>query len=122
MPPAPTTKISGMNTVVVWAESDDGGSAIIDYTVAVRQLDGEFSPIDCQKDFAEGVVRCSFLTKTLLDSPYSLTIGSDIYAKVQNTNVYGSSGFSSEGNGGVIKGFPDPPTDLSEDTTLRQPT
>ena len=40
MPPAPTTQISGMNTVVVWAESDDGGSTITDYTVAVRQLDG----------------------------------------------------------------------------------
>ena len=73
-------------------------------------------------DFAEGVVRCSFPTKTLLDPPYSLTIGSNIYAKVQNTNVYGSSGFSIEGSGGVIKGFPDPPTDLSENTTLKQPT
>jgi len=58
----------------------------------------------------------------LIVSPFNLTWGSSVFAIVSATNNYGTSSFSSEGNGAVILTLPDAPINLKELTTNKSPT
>lgn len=46
-------------------------------------------------------------------SPYLKAWGSSIYAKVSATNVYGTSTYSTAGNGAIIVTVPDAPVSVS---------
>jgi hypothetical protein len=48
----------------------------------------------------------------LINSPFSIQWGSDIYAKVSAINLYGSSTESDAGNGAIILTNPDAPLSL----------
>ncbi len=39
-PAAPTTTVSGSNVSIAWLAPADGGSAILGYTVEIKQTDG----------------------------------------------------------------------------------
>jgi len=56
---------------------------------------------------------------TLRTTPFSLSWGASVYAKVVARNIYGNSLVSTEGNGAIITTTPDSPINLSEDTSLR---
>jgi len=48
--------------------------------------------------------------------------GSDVYAIVSASNVYGTSAFSTPGNGAVILTVPDAPVGFEELKTNKSPT
>lgn len=48
--------------------------------------------------------------------------GTEVYAKLIATNVYGDSGLSLAGNGGTIVRVPDKPINLAENYSDRTPT
>ena len=52
---------------------------------------------------------CSIPVSVLQSSPYSLTWGSSVYAKIIATNIKGNSALSNSGNGAIIVTNPDPP-------------
>ena len=54
------------------------------------------------------------MVSTLKNSPFNLAWGSSVVAKVLAQNIYGSSAFSSPGNGAIIITYPDPHTNLIE--------
>jgi hypothetical protein len=55
-------------------------------------------------------------------APFSLPWGEDVYAKIIATNMYGNSEQSLQGNGAMITINPDPPINIAEDYSLRDPT
>ena len=65
---------------------------------------------------------CSIPTIVLNASPYNLPWGTDVYAKVLASNIYGSSPLSVSGHGGIMVRIPDSPINLSENTSLRNAT
>ena len=65
---------------------------------------------------------CSVSIASLRLSPFNLPWGSDVYAIVSATNVYGTSALSTPGNGAVILTVPDAPVNLSELKTDKSPT
>jgi hypothetical protein len=58
-------------------------------------------------------ISCSVPALTLVDS-FGLSWGSEVFANVIATNIYGDSDQSADGNGAVIVTSPDAPTDLAE--------
>lgn len=60
---------------------------------------------------------CKIPISVLLGSPFMLSVGSSVYAKVAAINVIGPSDYSSLGNGAVISMSykPDPPMNLQRD-------
>lgn len=59
------------------------------------------------------------LVSTLRDSPFSLSWGSSVYAKIIAQNIYGESIVSDAANGAVIITYADPPKDLAETVSAR---
>ena len=55
-------------------------------------------------------------------SPFSLPWGTEVFAKVKATNVYGDSDYSELGGGGIIVRVPDSPVNLSENYSERTPS
>jgi hypothetical protein len=43
-----------------------------------------------------------------------LAWGTEVYAKVSASNIYGNSGLSLAGNGGILVSVPDAPVNLDE--------
>jgi len=60
---------------------------------------------------------CSISLATLKASPFLLIKDESVYAKIISVNVYGSSVYSSAGNGAVIQLVPDAPLNLTNDPT-----
>jgi hypothetical protein len=54
----------------------------------------------------------------LIELPYDLAWGSEVYAKVAAINVIGSSLFSSQENGGIILTVPDAPINLNTGASI----
>lgn len=55
---------------------------------------------------------CSIPVKILSSSPFNLSWGSSVFAKIIATNSYGDSITSSIGSGAIIATVPDAPIDL----------
>lgn len=55
---------------------------------------------------------CSVLVTTLLDAPFEIPWGSEIWARVKAFNIIGESIFSVPGNDAVILSVPSAPTNL----------
>ena len=66
--------------------------------------------------------KCTILISRLTAWPYSLPWGSSVYAKVVAHTGNGDSLESVEGNGAVIYTYPDSPSGLTENITLRTAT
>jgi len=58
----------------------------------------------------------------LLQSPYSLTWGYNVYVKIVSFNAFGTSVTSVEGFGAVLLTYPDAPMYLVETVTSRTTT
>jgi len=54
----------------------------------------------------------------LTSSPYSLTFGASIDAKIIASNVYGDSALSLSGNGATIVLVPDAPINLANNPSI----
>jgi hypothetical protein len=60
--------------------------------------------------------------ETLKNSPYSLTKGDSVKAKVVSVNFYGDSAESEVGSGAVIQLVPDAPVSLTNDPSTTTDT
>lgn len=74
--------------------------------------DGSYAPIAQNTE-------CVIPLSTLTASPFALTAGEEVFAKIVATNVKGDSDDSLDGNGAVIITLPDAPINLAEDITQR---
>lgn len=120
-PNQPTTVWSPDNVIILWTAPDNGGSPIIGYSITIKQSDSVYHSaelINCDMTSSTDTT-CTIPVTSLRDSPFSLSWGTSIYAKVVATNVYGSSRVSNEGNGAIITTTPDSPLNLAEDTSRR---
>ena len=63
-------------------------------------------------------MNCIIPVSVLTSSPYSLSWGSSVYAKIAAINLYGSSAFSNAGNGATILTIPDAPLNLADNTAI----
>jgi hypothetical protein len=66
--------------------------------------------------------QCEVPVEILINPPFSLPWGSDVYAKVIATNVYGDSLESPVGNGAKIITYPDVPVNFADDLSQRTST
>lgn len=57
---------------------------------------------------------CTIPVAVLLASPFSLTWGTEVFAKIIATNSIGDSNESNLGRGGIIATYPDAPINISE--------
>jgi hypothetical protein len=81
---------------VTWIAPDNGGSAITEYTIFIRESDLtnyyiELSNCDGSEDGIVAAISCTIPVTVLKAAPFNLPWGSDVYAKVLATNIYGSS-------------------------------
>ena len=65
---------------------------------------------------------CTIPIASLISSPFNLTYGSSVYARVTAKNYYGSSITSMEANGAIIVGVPDSPLSLADNTAVTSAT
>lgn len=65
---------------------------------------------------------CTIPAQTLNDAPYSLAWGTEVFAKVFASNIYGDTAHSAEGGGGTIVRIPDKPESFAEVVSDRTPT
>jgi len=105
--------------IITWSAPDNGGSPITGYTVTIGQSDlttysTELTHCDSS---SSTTTTCTIPVTVLRASPFSLSWGSSVYAKVLASNIYGNSLVSSEGNGAIITTTPDAPINLTEDYT-----
>ena len=82
----------------------------------------DLTDCDGTKASIVSAAQCSVPITILRASPYSLSWGSSIYAKVVATNIYGNSAISLSGNGAVILTVPDSPTTIVENFALKSGT
>ena len=80
---------------------------MLTYTIQSAYCDGSISQVISQKS-------CTIPASILHTSPYSLAWGTEVYAKVSASNIYGNSGLSLVGNGGILVSVPDAPVNLDE--------
>lgn len=85
------------------------------YSLELNNCDGTQSTI-------LAAAACTVQVSTLITSPFSLSWGSSIFAKVMAINVYGNSATSQSGNGAVIITYADAPLSLTETVAARQAT
>ena len=93
---APTTSNSGQNIIVDWTAADAQGSAVTSYLVELRQSDGTtFSTDATNCDGSDSTImantECTIPLSVLTAAPFSLTLNTDIYARVTATNSKGST-------------------------------
>jgi len=107
-PPATVTTTNTNDQVTVsWSDPVANGQAVHAYRFYVLQSDGVTyteETTDCDGTNASVVSsrQCTIALLTLRSSPYSLTLGDSVSAKVVSVNTYGESTASSAGNGAVI--------------------
>jgi hypothetical protein len=99
-PAAPTTVVSGTNTIITWVAPADGGSVITDYIVTIRQSDGVTFTV--YASCTGTAVSCTIANSVLQAAPYSLAIGASVYAKVLATNAIGNSAYSVASSAGAV--------------------
>lgn len=106
-PSAPTLAVnSDVNVRISWAAPDDNSATITSYTIQILQSDGTtFSEDSTNCDGSSTTIKnqryCDVPFTTLRASPYSLTLGTDVIAKVLATNSIGSSAYSDNSAAGT---------------------
>jgi hypothetical protein len=100
-PQPPSTSISSDSLTITWVAPYDGGSAIKAYKVAIGQSDGVTFTTETANCHIS-TTSCTVPISILKAEPYSLNVGSSVYAKVLAINESGSSSLSNKGNGAVI--------------------
>jgi hypothetical protein len=110
--------------VISWTPPADNGSEILTYILTIRQTDGttfsqDLTDCDAQNNEIVSASQCTIPLATLTTSPFSLSYGESVYARVVATNIKGDSVESDEGNGAIIITKPDVPENLLEDTQYR---
>jgi hypothetical protein len=81
---------------VTWIAPDNGGYVIGSYTIYIRESDlttyyTELSNCDGTESGIVAATSCTIPVTVLRAAPFNLPWGSDVYAKVLATNIYGSS-------------------------------
>jgi hypothetical protein len=125
-PAAPVTTWSdATNSVTVsWTEPETNGANVLSYIVKVRESDNtsfsqELNGCDGSNQAIIDSLSCVIAVADLTAAPFSLPWGSHVYAVIEAANVKGLSEQSAEGNGALIRTFPDAPVNLREDETQR---
>jgi hypothetical protein len=108
--------------VINWSAPDNGGSEITEYEIVIRQEDTTYSIqlSNCDGSLSSVVTsnQCTVPISVFIDSPFSLSWGESVYAKVTAINLYGSSLQSLEGNGAVIVTEPDAPLQVINNAAI----
>jgi hypothetical protein len=118
-PIPPVTHIVEDKIVVDWTAPSDNGSPITSYRVTFKKADGEYSELAaCDGSLAAtfSARQCTVFIYSLSDSPFLLTLGDNVYAKVVAINFYGESVESDAGNGATILLVPSAPVGLADNT------
>jgi hypothetical protein len=113
----PVTRREVSEIVLNWDLPWNGGSDILHYTIYWQQVDGTTFTSDatvCDGSLAEVISarECTIASVHFTTLPYNLPWGASVYARIEATNVKGTSVVSLTGNGGVIMREPDAPLDL----------
>jgi hypothetical protein len=111
--------IDGTDVLVNWLAPNNRGSPITRYYIKLIQYDGtSYSEDVVSCDGSDSTImadlECAVPIATLKAMPFSLEWGTDVYAKVIATNVYGDSTISLAGNGARILSVPDAPENLAD--------
>lgn len=122
-PGTPSTEVIVDDITINWPETVNQGSAITSYQILIRHSDGiSFSEelFTCDGTISEvaSARQCITPVSTVRALPFNLQWGTGVYVKVSATNAYGTSDFSTVGNGGIIITSPDPPVSLSNVPTV----
>lgn len=122
-PSAPYTSVIASNIVINWVAPSANGSPITGYRITIKQQDGTYTSdlSNCDGTAASSIVtnkQCTVPIATLTSSPYLLTLGDNVYAKVYAINFYGESASSDAGNGGTILYVPSKPVGLTNNLSV----
>ena len=103
------------NIFISWTPPSSNGSPIIAYRIKIRQSNGTMleNTIDCNGTNSNIISNssCSIPMTSLINSPYSLTLGSIVIVTVEALNLVGYSPASvPNSSGGQIKTAPLAPT------------
>lgn len=94
-PLAPITTFQRETVLIEWVAPNDLGSSITAYNIYIKKSDGTFSLELNDCDGTDTTIisdtACTILVSTLINTPFSLAWGSDIYAEVVAINDYGRS-------------------------------
>jgi cellulose 1,4-beta-cellobiosidase len=125
-PLAPITTFQRETVLIEWVAPNDLGSPITAYNIYIKKSDGTFSLELNDCDGTDTTIisdtACTVLVSTLINTPFSLAWGSDIYAEVVAINDYGRSLTSESGNGAKIIYYADKPVSLTETVSDRSAT
>jgi hypothetical protein len=133
-PTSPTTSVLANDILIQWAEpsSDslyDYGALITSYKVLIQSNDGITfyeNAANCDGTTSQVLygTSCKVPISVLLGTPFRLSLGSSVYAKVAAINIVGSSEYSLPGNGAVITMSypPDAPVNLLRNNLLTTKT
>ena len=115
-PATPTTSFAADYVTISWSQPDNMGSPITSYSILIEKSDGNFQSNPTYCDGTNSAIisarSCSIPALAINGSPYLKAWGSSIWAKVSATNAYGTSDFSTLGNGAVIVTVPDAPRNV----------
>lgn len=86
-PSAPSTSVSGDNVIITWTAPNDNGLQIQAYTVLIQKKDPAFYAVDyanCDGTQASiiAAMQCTIPITTLMASPFDLSWGDSVTAKV----------------------------------------
>lgn len=102
-PGQPSVSLTDTTIVITWTAGGDNNDAITAYRVKIEDSTGTGLEDTAECDGSEsGVVSglsCTFTMATLLDAPYSLTVGDSIIATVEASNNYGFGATSIDSDG-----------------------
>lgn len=106
--------------MVSWsAPVENGGSNISSYSLLIRSSDQStyVTELESCNGWRSSVVssgQCEIPTSELLTSPFDLTWGSEVVAKLIATNIWGNSAESAAGGGAFLLKVGDAPINLKE--------
>jgi hypothetical protein len=112
------TERAQSNIVVTWEAPWNGGAEITSYTVYFQQADEQFSADSSICDGPLDTRECTIPSERFTQAPFSLRWGASVFARVEATNVKGTSVVSLSGNGGIILRVPDKPVNLQNVAAL----
>lgn len=103
--------------IIDWTAPYNGGTQLTSYTIEIRTADisvFEVEVNDCDGSQNQILIdtQCTVTIANLRLAPFNLAWGASIYAKVKATNYLGSSVFSDQGNGAIIRTYPLDPINL----------
>jgi hypothetical protein len=116
-----TTKNVGDQVEITWLEPVTNGSPITGYRIFVVDSLGEFleETTECIGATVLDSRSCQVPLTTLRASPFSLSPGTSVLAKVRSINLYGESAeLSDPGAGAFIQTVPDAPISVQDDPSI----